>query len=52
MWLPTGGQIENGHMRISSLAHGKQRKKSDEDDVKEFDLFNKEFTPLTSLVVL
>ena len=27
MWLPTGGQIGNGHIRISSLAHGEQRKK-------------------------
>ena len=27
MWLAKGGQIENGHIRISSLAHGKQRNK-------------------------
>ena len=28
MWLPTGGQIGNGHIRVSSLAQGERCKQS------------------------
>ena len=36
MWLPTGGQIGNGHIRIPSLAHGIQRKKEREKNMTKY----------------
>ena len=35
MWLPKGGQIGNGHIRISSLAHGERCKQASKQVMEE-----------------